>query len=213
MVFASVMIIPLLYYLSLVFWLTKTSLQRRQFLVGLAMFTLLGPFLNISVTLYAIIYMDNFGWGKTRKVIEETETGEAEEADAQAQHDRFEEAVLNNEKIVGTLVPDEENQMDPEVYMTPFTAPAGSRLTLPRADSEILQQNYRQPETGQHPPIHSTHHPQDFAVAQEPWIEQPPEMQQVPRSVPIHPTHITHMPHMPHIPHGFVSNATQTEED
>ncbi|KAI0892845.1 glycosyltransferase family 2 protein [Annulohypoxylon nitens] len=123
LIFASIMIIPLTFYFGMVFWLCRDWLERRQFLLGLAIFTTIGPFINICVTVYACIYMDNFGWGKTRKVIAETETGEAEEPDWQAQHDRFEDALNNDEKIVGTLVPDEENQLDPAVYRTPFTVP------------------------------------------------------------------------------------------
>lgn len=129
MVFASVMIIPLCYYISLAVWLCRSWVERRQFLMGLAIFTTCGPFINIGVTLYACVYMDNFGWGKTRKVI--AETAEAEEPDIETQHERFAEAVHNREKIVGTLVPDEENQLDPTVYMTPFTVPTTSRQTLP----------------------------------------------------------------------------------
>lgn len=37
------------------------------------MYMFCGPFLNISVLLYACWYMDSFGWGKTRKVIAEGE--------------------------------------------------------------------------------------------------------------------------------------------
>ncbi|KAI0880805.1 glycosyltransferase family 2 protein [Annulohypoxylon maeteangense] len=131
LIFASIMIIPLCFYFSMVFWLCRSWDERRQFLMGLVIFTTCGPFINICVTIYACIYMDNFGWGKTRKVIEETETGEAEEPDWQAQLDRFEDALNNDEKIVGTLVPDVENQLDPAVYRTPFTVPTPdpSRLT------------------------------------------------------------------------------------
>ncbi|KAI1372998.1 glycosyltransferase family 2 protein [Hypoxylon crocopeplum] len=136
MIFASIMIIPLCYYLSLTVWLCRNWLERRQFLLGVTIFTICGPFINICVTLYACFYMDNFGWGKTRKVV--AETGEAEEPDVQAQHDRFEEALNNNEKIIGTLVPDEENQLAPEVYLTPFTVPAGSTSILSRTDSESV---------------------------------------------------------------------------
>lgn len=37
------------------------------------MYMFCGPFLNISVLLYACWYMDSFGWGKTRKVVAESE--------------------------------------------------------------------------------------------------------------------------------------------
>ncbi|KAI0097103.1 glycosyltransferase family 2 protein [Daldinia grandis] len=138
MIFASIMIIPLCYYIGLTVWLCKTWLERGQYLIGLAIFTTCGPFINICVTLYACVYMDNFGWGKTRKVI--AETGEAEEPDWQAQQERYQDALNNSEKIVGTMVPDEENQLHPEVYRTPFTAPTPSRMTPCRVDSEAIQQ-------------------------------------------------------------------------
>ncbi|KAK6949761.1 hypothetical protein Daesc_008082 [Daldinia eschscholtzii] len=125
-------------FMRLAVWLCQTWLERGQYLLGLAIFTTCGPFINICVTLYACIYMDNFGWGKTRKVI--AETGEAEEPDWQAQQERYEDALNNSEKIVGTMVPDEENQLHPEVYRTPFTAPTPSRITLSRTESEAIQE-------------------------------------------------------------------------
>ncbi|OTB02247.1 glycosyltransferase family 2 protein [Hypoxylon sp. CI-4A] len=144
MVFASIMIIPLCYYLGLTVWLCRNSLERRQYLLGLCIFTTCGPFINICVTLYACFYMDNFGWGKTRKVLEDAETGEAEEPNPEEQFSRFEEALHNNEKIVGTLVPDEENQLeDPVLFKTPFTVPTQSNLasrvasTVPSTDPSI----------------------------------------------------------------------------
>ncbi|CAG1975323.1 unnamed protein product [Fusarium graminearum] len=69
MCFAGVMIIPLLYYIIMVTWLPRNLVERGQFLLGLAIFVFLGPFLNIAVMIYAVINMDNFGWGKTRKVV------------------------------------------------------------------------------------------------------------------------------------------------
>ncbi|KAM0393117.1 hypothetical protein ACHAPZ_010582 [Fusarium culmorum] len=69
MCFAGVMIIPLLYYIVMVTWLPRNLVERAQFMLGLAIFVFLGPFLNIAVMIYAVINMDNFGWGKTRKVV------------------------------------------------------------------------------------------------------------------------------------------------
>jgi chitin synthase len=69
MCFAGVMIIPLLYYVIMATWLPRNLVERAQFILGLAVFVFLGPFLNIAVMLYAVVNMDNFGWGKTRKVI------------------------------------------------------------------------------------------------------------------------------------------------
>ncbi|KAI1409524.1 glycosyltransferase family 2 protein [Hypoxylon sp. FL1857] len=118
MMFASIMIVPLLFYLSMAVWMCRNWLERRQYLLGLGIFTICGPFINICVTLYACVYMDNFGWGKTRKVIAEAD--EAEEPDWQAHED----ALNNSEKVVGTLVSDEENQLHPDVIRTPFVSSA-----------------------------------------------------------------------------------------
>ncbi|KAI1134892.1 glycosyltransferase family 2 protein [Hypoxylon sp. FL0543] len=120
MAFASVMVIPLVFYLSMAAWMCRNRLERCQYLLGLCIFTICGPFINICVTLYACIFMDNFSWGKTRKVIAETDA--AEEPNGQAEKERFEDALNGSGKVMGTMVPDEENQLHPEVYRTPFVA-------------------------------------------------------------------------------------------
>jgi hypothetical protein len=112
------MIIPLLYYLTMVLWMPRNALERCQFMLGLSIFTVLGPFINIGVTLYAVKNMDNFGWGKTRKVV--AETGEAEEPDADEQQKRTQDALANDEKVIGSRAPDEENQLGRAA--TPYTA-------------------------------------------------------------------------------------------
>lgn len=69
MCFVSVMLIPVTYYFAIPLWLCRKWVERLQFWAGCAMYILCGPFINISVLTYATIYMDSFGWGKTRKVI------------------------------------------------------------------------------------------------------------------------------------------------
>ncbi|KAI1075469.1 chitin synthase-domain-containing protein [Whalleya microplaca] len=66
-----VMLVPLCYHISMAIWLSLNMLERCQFLLGLALFTVCSPFMNIVVMIYACINMDNFGWGKTRKVVTE----------------------------------------------------------------------------------------------------------------------------------------------
>lgn len=44
-----------------------------QYLAGLVIYIFLGPFLNILVLSYALWNIDNFAWGKTRKVVKEPE--------------------------------------------------------------------------------------------------------------------------------------------
>ncbi|KAI5860560.1 glycosyltransferase family 2 protein [Durotheca rogersii] len=116
-IFASLMIIPLCYYLTMVVWMCRSWLERAQFLIGLAFFVICGPFINVCVTIYSCFYMDNFGWGKTRQVV--AETGEATEPDWQAQHSRLEEAVHDEVKITGSRTPDVENQIALEVGTAP----------------------------------------------------------------------------------------------
>ncbi|KAF4963324.1 hypothetical protein FSARC_8655 [Fusarium sarcochroum] len=70
--FAGVMLIPLIYYVIMAIWLPQSMLERFQYLLGLLIFVVLGPFLNIAVMVFAVFNMDSFGWGKTRKVITET---------------------------------------------------------------------------------------------------------------------------------------------
>lgn len=71
MSFVSVMLVPLVYYLCIPLWLCQGWRDRFQFWAGCALYTFCGPFINISVLLYSCLYMDSFGWGKTRKVIAE----------------------------------------------------------------------------------------------------------------------------------------------
>lgn len=69
MAFAGVMLVPLTYYVIIATWLPRTARERVQYLLGLLAFVLLGPFLNITIMLFAVANMDSFGWGKTRLVV------------------------------------------------------------------------------------------------------------------------------------------------
>jgi len=72
------MILPLIYYVLIVIWKPSGARERVQYLVGLAIYVFLGPFLNIVVLSYALWNMENFAWGKTRKVVKELEVTEKE---------------------------------------------------------------------------------------------------------------------------------------
>lgn len=63
------MLIPFCYYICIVFWMPRNWLEKVQYLLGLAIYILFGPFLNLFVYVYALYNMDSFGWGKTRKVV------------------------------------------------------------------------------------------------------------------------------------------------
>jgi chitin synthase len=67
------MIFPLLYYTLIVVWKPHKVRERVQYLAGLAIYIFFGPFLNIIVLSYALWNIDNFAWGKTRKVVKEPE--------------------------------------------------------------------------------------------------------------------------------------------
>ncbi|EXA37836.1 hypothetical protein FOVG_11924 [Fusarium oxysporum f. sp. pisi HDV247] len=77
--FAGIMIVPLIYYVIMAVWLPQSMLERFQYLLGLFIFVVLGPFLNIAVMVFAVFNMDSFGWGKTRKVIAETPDDQVQE--------------------------------------------------------------------------------------------------------------------------------------
>ncbi|GAW22773.1 hypothetical protein ANO14919_123160 [Xylariales sp. No.14919] len=116
--FASIMVVPLTFCFAMVVWIPKTALARAQYLLGLAIFVVFGPFINIGVTLYACWYMDNFGWGKTRQVVSATD-GEAQ------REQRKYIASEQGEDFIGSLpnsIPDVENQLSNPDVSTPFEA-------------------------------------------------------------------------------------------
>ncbi|KAF2848143.1 glycosyltransferase family 2 protein [Plenodomus tracheiphilus IPT5] len=71
----SGVIIQYIYMLSLAFWMPKTRKAKLQYVVGLVIFLITGPFLTLYVLFYTTCHMDSFSWGKTRRVISE-ETNE-----------------------------------------------------------------------------------------------------------------------------------------
>ncbi|KAH7158671.1 hypothetical protein DER46DRAFT_576830 [Fusarium sp. MPI-SDFR-AT-0072] len=79
MAFASIMIVPLIYYVVMAVWLPQSMLERFPHLFGLFIFVVLGLFLNIAVMVFAVFNMDSFGWGKTRKFIAETPEDQVQE--------------------------------------------------------------------------------------------------------------------------------------
>jgi chitin synthase len=79
MAFAGIMIIPLIYYVIMAVWLPQSMLERCQYLLGLFIFVVLGPFLNIAIMVFAVFNMDSFGWGKTRKVVTEAPEEQVQE--------------------------------------------------------------------------------------------------------------------------------------
>ncbi|KAF2225412.1 chitin synthase-domain-containing protein [Elsinoe ampelina] len=94
--FVSVMAIPIVYYLCIPAWLHTRWKERVLFWVGCATYVFVGPFINISVLVYAVFYMDSFGWGKTRKVV-------SHDADA-----------IEDEKYDAVLIARRSNSLDEE---------------------------------------------------------------------------------------------------
>lgn len=132
MAFASIMFVPFSYYLVMATWLPRNRLERYQYLVGLIVFVTCGPFINISVTLYAIIYMDNFSWGKTRQVIaEDPEEGDGAEQTVEPPAPGLPVAPDDPAAVASghrcNSVPDLENQLDQ--LRQPYIAPVGRRIS------------------------------------------------------------------------------------
>ena len=67
------MIFPIMYYVGIAIWQPKGVRERVQYLIGLSIYIFLGSFLNITVLAYALWNVNNFSWGKTRKVVKEPE--------------------------------------------------------------------------------------------------------------------------------------------
>ncbi|GAM87563.1 hypothetical protein ANO11243_055900 [Dothideomycetidae sp. 11243] len=67
--FASLTFIPILYYLTIPFWLIPGFKQKIQYWVGLFIYIVLGPACRTIVIIYTILHMTDFGWGKTRMVV------------------------------------------------------------------------------------------------------------------------------------------------
>ncbi|KAI0541783.1 chitin synthase-domain-containing protein [Xylaria digitata] len=124
-IFASVMIVPVAYCLSMAIWMPQNALARAQYLLGLAIFLIFGPFINIGVTMYAWWCMDNFGWGKTRQVV--SEVGEEDETDSQGERAPLKYTIFGpNEEFTASSsapIPDLENQLSSPEVLTPFQAP------------------------------------------------------------------------------------------
>jgi hypothetical protein len=121
------MIVPLIYYIVMAIWLPRNAIERTQYLLGLAMFTICEPFINISVLLYAVFYMDSFGWGKTRQVVTE-------------ETDNDSDTCIESIMSLGPqhLPDDEESQKLPTepTRDKPFTAPSGISGLADRLDSK-----------------------------------------------------------------------------
>lgn len=83
--FAAVMMCPLVYYLAITVWQPRGVKDRVRYLLGLLMYFFLGPFLNIIVLMYALWGIDDFTWGKTRKVLQVDEHNDEKGRVAQTQ--------------------------------------------------------------------------------------------------------------------------------
>jgi hypothetical protein len=101
--FSSIVLIPAGYYFCIVFWLPRTAVEKTQYLIGLSIYLIVGPFINITVLAYSLWNMDEFGWGKTRKVVEEL-------PDEVEKNGKVPDESANNEHVVAELPGDEENR-------------------------------------------------------------------------------------------------------
>jgi len=62
-------IIPYIYMLTLVVWFPTTMRSRFQYLAGLVIYWIIGPFLTVTILLYSLWHLNHFSWGKTRQVV------------------------------------------------------------------------------------------------------------------------------------------------
>ncbi|RJE26484.1 Chitin synthase [Aspergillus sclerotialis] len=72
--FASIIIVPVLYYIGIIVWLPRGFREKLQYAVGCLCYIVGGPFINVAVLFYSVYFVDSFGWGKTRKVATEQPT-------------------------------------------------------------------------------------------------------------------------------------------
>ncbi|KAH6701108.1 chitin synthase [Verticillium dahliae] len=62
----SVLAFRYLYSLLIVTWFPHNRIARIRFLVGFFIYLTCSPFMNVVVTIYALLHCDEFSWGKTR---------------------------------------------------------------------------------------------------------------------------------------------------
>jgi chitin synthase len=55
-----------LYSLLIVTWFPHNRMARIRFLIGFGIYLTCSPFMNVIVTIYALLHCDEFSWGKTR---------------------------------------------------------------------------------------------------------------------------------------------------
>jgi hypothetical protein len=56
-----------------VLWIPRSGRDKLQYLAGLGIHVVWSPFLTQIVLFYSLLHCDDFKWGKTREVVEETE--------------------------------------------------------------------------------------------------------------------------------------------
>ncbi|GME48652.1 putative glycosyltransferase family 2 protein [Neofusicoccum parvum] len=89
----GIVLTRVVYYILMVFWFPRTSRERKQYLLGLFGYLIVGRLVSALILLYAMYYIDSFGWGKTRKVV-----SEASAPSGNLEPIRDEEASLGMEK-------------------------------------------------------------------------------------------------------------------
>ena len=58
--------------IAIVFWIPRGFKAKTQYLAGLAVHVVWSPVLTQIVLFYSLMHCDDFKWGKTREVIEDT---------------------------------------------------------------------------------------------------------------------------------------------
>lgn len=66
---ACLTFIPILYYLTIPFWLIPGVKPKFQYWAGLFIYIVFGPAMRTVVIIYTVLHMRDFSWGKTRMVV------------------------------------------------------------------------------------------------------------------------------------------------
>ena len=65
------MSVPIIYYMGMAYWLCQATREACQYLLGLILFLVFSPFVNLWVFLHSCLHMDQWECGRTPNPIPE----------------------------------------------------------------------------------------------------------------------------------------------
>ncbi|KAL5590175.1 hypothetical protein FOBRF1_013732 [Fusarium oxysporum] len=68
------------------FWLPRNNLERAQYFAGYFLHIFTSPFVNIIILVYSLVYSDDFKWGKTREVIQDSKEKDGDDTGGRGTH-------------------------------------------------------------------------------------------------------------------------------